>query len=278
LEVSSVNQLEKDLLHALDPVEFAGSLGFYCDPWQAKVLRWEGRQLILNCHRQAGKSTVTSLLAVHKAIYHPDSLILLVSPTQRQSSELFRKCTEWLNRLEHKPDLPEDNKLSCALANGSRIVSLPSTEANVRGFSGPSLIIIDEAARVSDQLYFAIRPMLASSGGQLIQMSTPNGKIGFFWYTWDQGIGWDRVMVSATESNRITPEFLEEERRTMGEYYFNQEYLCVFQDRLDQPFSSEHIMRALTTEVKPLFLVSGAGGSRSVLSNDIRPLFYESDR
>jgi hypothetical protein len=273
-----VNELARDLVYALDPVKFAGSLGFDCDPWQAKVLRWEGRQLILNCHRQSGKSTTTSLLAVHRAIYHPDSLILLVSPTQRQSSELFRKCVAWLNRLEHRPAMPEDNKLSCGLGNGSRIVSLPSTESNVRGFSGPSLIIIDEAARVSDQLYFAIRPMLASSGGQLIQMSTPNGKIGFFWYTWDQGIGWDRVMVPATESTRITPEFLEEERRTMGEYYFNQEYLCVFQDRLDQPFSSEHVMRALTTEIQPLFLGSGKRDDRDILSKDVRPLFGEDDR
>jgi hypothetical protein len=273
-----MNDLTKDLIHALDPVKFAQSLGFDPDPWQTDVLRWEGRQLILNCHRQAGKSTVSALLAVHTAIYQPNSLTLLVSPTQRQSSELFRKCTEWLNRLEHRPEMPEDNKLSCGLANGSRIISLPSTEANVRGYSGPSLIIEDEASRVSDSLYIAIRPMLAVSGGRLILMSTPFGKVGHFWNTWDKGIGWDRVMVPATESARITPEFLEEERRALGEYFYNQEYLCVFQDRLDQPFSSEYIMRMLATEVKPLFMGSGKVGSPSILSKDIRPLFGEDDR
>jgi hypothetical protein len=271
-----VNELEKDLVHALDPVKFAQSLGFDPDPWQAEVLRWGGRQMILNCHRQSGKSTVTSLLAVHRAIYHPDSLILLVSPTQRQSSELFRKCVGWLNRLEHRPELLEDNKLSCALANSSRIVSLPSTETNIRGFSGPSLIIEDEAARVSDSLYFALRPMLAVSGGQLIQMSTPNGKVGHFWQTWDKGIGWQRVLFPATESSRITPEFLEDELMTLGEYFFNQEYLCIFQDRLDQPFATEHIMRALSGDVQPLFL--GRGGSdQSILSEDIEVLFRERD-
>ncbi len=140
-----------DLVSALDPVAFSRSLGIEPDGWQADVLRWTGRRLILNCARQTGKSTTAATLALHRAIYYPDSLILLVS-SLRQSAELFRKVAGLLNRPAERPALVEDNRLSCTLANRSRDQP-PSSEATIRGFSGAALIIEDEASRVSDDLY-----------------------------------------------------------------------------------------------------------------------------
>ena len=173
--------LVNDLVMALDPVAFArDGLGFEPDPWQAGVLRWDGKRLILNCSRQSGKSTIAAILGVHRAYYYPGSLVLLVSPSLRQSGELFRKVSGYLKALEQTPRLLEDNKLSMTMMNGSRVVSLPSKEATVRGFSGADLIIEDEASRVPDDLYSAMRPMLAVSDGRLILMSTPFGKRGHF--------------------------------------------------------------------------------------------------
>lgn len=177
-----------DLAHALDPAAFArDALGFDPDPWQARVLQSSGRRLLLNCSRQSGKSTTAAALALHQAIYHPGSLILLISPSLRQSGELFRKVVAHLRTLEHEPSLTESNRLSLALENGSRIVSLPGSEGTIRGFSGAALIVEDEAARVDDALYYAVRPMLAVSGGRLILMSTPFGKRGHFFETWHDG-------------------------------------------------------------------------------------------
>jgi len=175
-----MDNLAEDLKSALDPVLFARLLGFNPDPWQEKVLSSSSKRLMLNCSRQSGKSTTASILALHRAIFYPDNLVLLVSPSLRQSSELFRKVGEQLKKLQCKPKLLEDNKLSCALDNKSRIVSLPSSEGTIRGYSGASLIIEDEASRVDDELYRAIRPMLAVSNGRLILMSTPFGKRGHF--------------------------------------------------------------------------------------------------
>lgn len=70
-----------------------------------------------------------------------------------------------------------------------RIVSLPSSEATVRGFSGAALIVEDEASRVPYDLYCAMWPMLAISGGRLVLMSTPFGKRGHFFEEWTQGSG-----------------------------------------------------------------------------------------
>ena len=99
----------------------------------------------------------------------------------------MRKAAEFARRLGMRPKGDGDNEISLELPNGSRIVGLPGNEATVRGFSAVSLLLVDEAARVSDELYMAIRPMLAVSGGALWLMSTPFGKRGFFYETWRNG-------------------------------------------------------------------------------------------
>ncbi|MDA2918728.1 terminase family protein [Desulfobacterota bacterium AH_259_B03_O07] len=245
--------IARDLKLSLDPVAFAKELGFNPDSWQAKVLMWFGNRILLNCSRQTGKSTTAAILALHKAIYKPDSLILLVSPSLRQSSELFRKVTDLLNRLTVRPRKVEDNRLSCTFENKSRIVSLPSSEATIRGFSGANLIIEDESSRVPDELYRAIRPMLAVSGGELILMSTPFGKRGHFFEEWDKGENWEKVKITAYECPRISEEFLEEERASLGDWWYRQEYECEFVEPVDSVFGYELVMGMLSRDVKPLF-------------------------
>ena len=245
--------LAKDLKLALDPVAFAIELGFNPDPWQKQVLRWTENRLLMNCARQTGKSTTAAILALHMAIYYFKSLVLLVSPSLRQSGELFRKVTELLDKMMVKPRLIEDNKLSCTLANKSRIVSLPSSESTIRGFSGANLIIEDEASRVSDELYRSVRPMLATSGGKLILMSTPFGKRGHFFGEWDKGENWEKVKITAYECPRISEEFLLEERASLGEWWYRQEYECEFVEPIDSVFGYELIMSALSRDVEPLF-------------------------
>ncbi len=246
-------QLAGDLARGLDAVRFAEHLGLAPDAWQAAVLRWRGKRLALNCARQTGKSTTAAALALHRAIYYPESLILLVSPSQRQSTELFRKVGELLARLEPegKPELAEDNRLSCVLANRSRILSLPSSEATIRGFSGASLIVEDEASRVPDELYRAVRPMLATSAGRLVLMSTPYGKRGHFWEVWhDGGPEWERVRVPATDCPRISAEFLAEEQRSLGPWWFSQEYLCEFVDAASSAFTWEMVQSAQREQIE----------------------------
>lgn len=247
--------LATDLRYALDPVAFAReALGFKPDAKQEAVLRWRGKRLLLNWSRQTGKSTTTAVLALHHAMYTPGALALLVSPSLRQSSELFRKVADLLGRLEAPPALVEDNRLSMALANHSRVVSLPSSEATIRGFSGATLIIEDEASRVSDDLYRAVRPMLATSAGRLILMSTPFGKRGHYFEEWaNGGPVWQRMEYQAADCPRISAEFLAEERASMGEWWFAQEYTCQFRETVDSVFPYDLVMAAISNDVKPIF-------------------------
>lgn len=262
--------LATDLALALDPALLLERQGMHADPWQARLLRSTAQQTLLLTTRQAGKSTTVAALALHTALYAAGTLVLLLSPGLRQSQELFLKVMQAYTTLGKPVAEQEASTQRLLLANGSRIVALPGTEATVRGFSGVGLLIIDEAARVMDDLYVAVRPMLAVSGGRLIALTTPFGQRGWFHHEWTQGgANWQRITVPASECPRISAAFLEEERRSMGERWFAQEYLCSFEDTVDQVFSSESIFAAVSDEVQPLF------GAAPMMEGDtyVQPLF-----
>jgi hypothetical protein len=245
--------LAEDLKLALDRPAFATRLGLEPDPWQERLLRSTSDRVLLNCSRQSGKSTMTGIIALHRALYHPGSLILCLAPALRQSQELFGKIAGFYRDLGRPVSALGERKLSLELENGSRIVTLPGSEKTIRGFSGAALLILDEASRVADELYFAVRPMLAVSGGALMMLSTPYGKVGVFFEEWTEGKGWERYEVPAAECPRISGEFLAEERTSLPARVFRQEYECSFEETEDQVFSYEEIERAMTDEIRPLF-------------------------
>lgn len=228
----------------LDPSLVMEELGLDPDPWQRHVLRSRDERLLMLCCRQAGKSTTTAVLALATALYEPGSLILLLSPSLRQSGELFKKLAAFYDDLGKPVEATQETALSLSLANGSRIISLPGAPDTIRGFSGVRLLVIDEAAMTSDDLFVAVSPMLAVSRGRLVCLSTPLGKRGWFYEAWESDDRlWKRIKATAEECPRIDPEFLEQQKTILGERAFRQEYLCSFEEMIGQYFSSESIGR-----------------------------------
>jgi hypothetical protein len=224
------------------------------DPWQVALLRSPARRILLLCSRQAGKSQVAAALALRAALLEPPALVLVLSRSMRQSGELFRgKLKPLYNALGRPVPTVQESALTMELANGSRVISLPGDEETIRCYSGVALLIVDEAARVPDDLYRSVRPMLAVSGGRLLCLSTPFGKRGFFHDEWHSARPWQRVRVTAEECPRITAAFLAEERQALGERWFRQEYCCSFEDTVDQVFQYEDVMAACAADVAPLF-------------------------
>jgi hypothetical protein len=247
--------LPVDIAGDLDAVAFARErLGFEPDEKQAELLATTAQQVILNCTRQWGKSTVSAARAVYEAWSKPGSLTLVVSPSERQSGEFVRKARTFAARIESKVRGDGQNRCSVMLANGSRIVGVPSRDT-IRGFSAVSLLLVDEASRVVDELYYAVQPMLAVSNGATWLLSTPLGKRGFFWEEWAKGgADWKRVSVPATECLRIPAAFLaRQRRRAWSEDWFRQEYMCCFVDSDECVFPRELVERAFTDKVRPLF-------------------------
>ncbi len=228
-------------------------LGFTPDELQTAVLDSGAKRGILNCSRQWGKSTVAAAKAVHRAYTQAGSLVVVASPTERQSGEFLRKVEGMVALLGIPARGDGHNTLSLAMPNGSRVVGLPGTEGTVRGFSAVSLLLIDEAARVPDAMYKALRPMLAVGGGDLWMMSTPCGKQGFFYETWEHGgPEWERVRATALECARIPAAFLEEERRVLGPLWFRQEFLCEFVASSAAVFDRDVVEQALDDSFDPV--------------------------
>lgn len=215
---------------AVDPTQIFVAQGLTPDPWQTNLLFRPDRHILLTCSRQSGKSTVAAALAVHTACFQPGSLILIVAPSLRQSTELFRKVLDGYRALGKAVPVRSISQSRLELANHSRIVGLPGRESTIRAFSKVSLLIVDEAARVPDELYRSVRPMLAVSDGRLVCLSTPFGQRGFFFQEWtDTTVPWQRVQVTWRECPRITPEFIAAERAAMGDSWCRQEYECSFE-------------------------------------------------
>jgi phage terminase large subunit len=234
------------------PLKVMRSLGMEPDPWQVQVLQSEDKRLLLNCSRQAGKSTVVAVLALIEAVRRPGAMVVLLSKTLPQAKELFNMVKEFHARLGSR-FLVKRTVQELRLEGGSRVICLPCKESSIRGYSGVTLLVIDEAARVPDELYRAARPMLAATDGRLICLSTPFGKRGFFYDAWVRGgARWARFEVPVQRIPRIKPETVEDDRRDMGASWCRQEYECSFEtvEGVVYPDFHKHVVDHLTPDEK----------------------------
>jgi hypothetical protein len=233
----------------LSAIEIAERLGLRLDPWQREAAQSTAQRVLLNIHRQGGKSLLMALLGL-QAILQPRRLVLTISPTERQSGLLFRQLLGFYRRLGSPVPATIENRLSLELVNGSAVYALPGSESNIRGFSGVNLILADEAARIPDELVAACRPMLSVSQGRLVAASTPAGQRGWWHAGWiDGGDDWQRFDVRAEQCPRITAEFLAAERRALPSLVYQAEYECAFVETEDAVFRYEDIQAALTPEL-----------------------------
>ncbi len=239
-----------DLLFAarLDPTHLAKRAGLTLDPWQARVLTVEG-DVLLAGGRQVGKSMVAALIVVLLVATRPNGLALLIAPSIRQARELDRKIRHLLHRLDLRP--AERTQLAMRFANGARIQICAADEDTIRGYSA-DLLVLDEASRIPEDVYLSVRPMLSTTGGRLVALSTPRGRRGWYARAWHNGgEEWTRVRIRADECPRISAAFLARERGRLPALWYEAEYNAAFVDSGDQWFSTEDIARAFDARVPP---------------------------
>src|SRR5262245_29721310 len=198
--MDEANMIGRDISRALDPVLLALDCGITCDEWQARALREKHKRSIWLCSRQCGKSTTAALMALHAVLYEAPALVLMLSPSLRQSSELFRSLMVFYHKLSDAAELHAESALRAEFKNGSRVISLPGTEKTVRGYAAANLVVIDEACRVGDDLLTAIKPTLATTDGRIVALTTPAGRSGWLYELWSNGDpAW-----TACRSRRVT--------------------------------------------------------------------------
>lgn len=152
-----------------------------------------------------------------------------------------------------------DAQTMIELENGSRIISLPAKSQATVGYSA-DLLILDEAKIIPDDLYRSVRPMLATTGGRMILLSTPLGQRGFFWEAYKQceearqrgePAPYRVFKRTCWDCPRADREFLENERRMIGDHWFRQEYLVEFLSPTGAVFRHEDVERTLQSTEQP---------------------------
>jgi hypothetical protein len=265
---------------SLHPESYLRELGLEPYLWQVESLRPPDTadRLLLLAARQSGKTTVVAGETQHTAKYYEDALNLIVCPAKDQSAELMQKVTVGISRdNELFEALTRDGVFIKEFKNLSRIIALPGTERSVRGYSAPKTIILDEAARVLDETYLAVRPMMTGTRTNLIAMTTAFGRRGWFYRAWTSSPNWRKIMVrvpydavngklvpampedelrdkwkeqgiTAYYSPRHEKQQLQEDLDEMGEIWWRQEYACEFLDEGGVLFTLEDIAAAMRAE------------------------------
>lgn len=233
------------VVNLFNPVSFARSLGFEPDEQQQEFLMSNSTRQMLCCTRQWGKSTITALKA-YFLTKNEVGLGVIVSPSERQSKELMLKIKEFYSADIDSFDYDgQASKTEVRFKNGSRIVALPANLNTIRGYSAPKWLLFDEAAMCPDDVYFGVLPMIATTpNSKVFLISSPKGKRGFFWNEWNEGEGWHKQMVKATDVDRIPQAFLDEQLKRVGKKWFAQEYLCEFLNVNDNLFDMGELANA----------------------------------
>ena len=258
---NSFQYVKSNRSHALKPSFWAADLGLIRDKednpvlpdeWQVRMLDSESSRICLNIHRQGGKSAISSLICLHKALFKPKSLSLIIAPALRQSQENFKKIQEYIDLLPREPKFQEFTKLSLQFENGSRILCLPGGNEGktIRGFSRPDVIVEDEAAQCSDELFDAILPMMTTRPEcKFILCSSPYGQRGHFHKIFTEDSGWEKYQLKAADNPRISKAFLDEMRELRGPFVFAQEYECQFVANESQLIDFDMIRKAQNSEI-----------------------------
>jgi len=138
-----------------------------------------------------------------------------------------------------------DNVYALELENGSRVLALPGSDESIRGLTVDGWIVADEAAHLPHDMIAALRPMRARRPqARFAMLSTAWSRTDPFWTAWaSDEQSWIRLNVTA-DTTLFSAEFLERERRALGEDVFKREYLGVPMGGQASPFTWELYERA----------------------------------
>jgi hypothetical protein len=202
-------------------------LGFEPTPKQAEVLDSPSRNLILCCHRKWGKTTVSAIKALHYLMSAPNRSIAILAPSMDQGGFIVANIVVAANTLGVKYRRYLGRRHSLHFPNGSRIFALPHNTSTSLG-SEADVLMVDEAAKVSDDVLWAVQPSTSRKAAGLWMMSTPLRQTGFFSRIWhDQKQNVHRILSPVSDTPSINQEFLETFRRASPTRYA-QDFECEF--------------------------------------------------
>ncbi len=242
----------RETAYRIDPALWVREiLGVTPTIWQQTFLRSpRGASILALTARQVGKTTTAAWGMTHSMLFTPGSLSVIACPAQRQSAEAVRRVRESL--IKAGAELESDNVYGLEVKNGSRVLALPGSDDSIRGLTVDAWIVADEAARLDSDLIAALRPMRARRPqARFAMLSTAWSRSDPFWTAWaGDDPTWIRLKATAdSDPSLFAPQFLEQERRALGEHVFNREYLGIPSGGQASPFTWELYERATHVHV-----------------------------
>jgi phage FluMu gp28-like protein len=234
-----IDQLQRgEDLEIKGPVDFAEEiLGIKPFPYQARLLEDSSKRIVACMGRQVGKTTTIAMKAVYLAHKDPNVTVLITSPSLRQSGIMFDRIAAFVySAPKLRNRVLRATRTLIHFDNGSRIIALPCSENLLRGFTA-DVCICDEASfmpeRVVTQIIF---PMLSTTNGYAIFLSTP-WDMDHFFYRAFVNPAYSVHRVKSSECPLIKPEFLEEMRQNMTREAYLMEYEAEFVEAVNSFFS-----------------------------------------
>lgn len=201
--------------------------------------------------RQVGKSVLLATAALYEAATRRSVIVLLVSAGEVASRRLLAECAALARDSALLGGVLDESRSELTLSNGSRILSVPASERQIRGWP-VDLLIVDEAGFISSDIWRAAEPaIIARPGSRVILASSPwGGPEHYFRALWQRGMDSpdDRVRSwhwPSTVSPLVDAALLEEIRLREPADYFGREYLAEWADSAGAYFAESEIMDAV---------------------------------
>lgn len=230
------------------------------DDWQKEILECRDKYILLCKGRQVGGTTIFARKCADRLISQPGCKIVVASITEDQAHLVILMILDYLQMNFKKliaRGYKKPTKGSITLINGSNVLSRPvgNTGDSIRGFTG-DILYLNEVSRMSELILLAAKPILLTTGGEIWMDSTPFGRKGYFYESYQNKNNQFRIFSVNSEQaiyNRVISEswteekrakaikFLEDEKNAMSELQYGQEYLGLFVEELRQFFSDELI-------------------------------------
>jgi hypothetical protein len=248
-----VTDLETVLAAKGDPAVFAKPLvGQPLWDHQRAVLASPARYRLVTAGRQVGKSRMLAIAALHQAFSVPRSTTLVVSAGDTAAKRVMADTAALAQGSALLTgSVVDESSQVVTLSNGSTIRSVPSSMAQIRGWS-LDLLILDEAAFISSEIWRAAEPaIVARPGSRVLASSSPWGAVDHWFRTlWRRGTDapdemYESFCWPSTVSPLVDQALVEHWRETWPEPEFRREVLAEWTDDAGAYFTEAELSDAV---------------------------------
>jgi hypothetical protein len=265
--VAEIQKCKNDIIHfasnyfyIIDPDSDVGKVCINLYDFQKRVLKgiFDHRFSCLLSPRQASKTTLMTIAALHEACFNPYKTIIIVANKEATALEIFRRVRLAYEEIPNwlKPGVEEYGKTGCVFDNGSRISISTTTGSAIRGTS-LNMLICDEIGfldeHVIDEFWKSVYPTISrSKKSKIIVASTPNGTGNLFHKLYTEAVkgenGFNPLKIEWNEIPGRDEAWKAQQIKALGSYEsFLQEFACVCKNTLvrlnniDEPITIEEL-------------------------------------